>query len=246
MKRTLLLSLFLVLACASAQENTAQIRQAALESARAVLARPTYGYPPAYLEKSCPPKAKRLYPGKPVFVHSLIHPTLQNRRRLQRRIAEARRKQPNFVFTPQDDFYNWDAYRVAIFDRTCSYVFHVELSTDKKGTFRIGEPLQFTRQEAQHYLVSAASPTLVAGLGFSPEKYMWVSGSKTVGAFGKPGSPTVYRILDTSGKPVSPLETNLKLHISWQPFTLTDGTPSAFAHFYLPVRLEPLPQPKPR
>ena len=224
-----LLSLFLVLTCAFAQENTAQIKQSALESARAVLKRPTYGYPPAYLEKSCPPKAKRLYPGKPVLVHSLIHPTLKDRQRLQRRIAEARRKQPNFVFTPQDDFYNWDAYRVSIFDRACGYVFHIELSTDAKGSFRVNGPLQLPRQEAQHYLASAASPTLVAGLGFSPEKYMWVAGSKTVGAFGKPGRPTVYRIVDTSGEPVSPLEANLRLHISWQPFTLTDGTPSAFA-----------------
>ncbi len=241
-----LLSLFLLLTCAFAQENTAQIKQSALESARAVLARPTYGYPPAYLEKSCSPKAKRLYPGKPVFVHSLIHPMSQDRQRLQRRIAEARRKQPDFVFTPQDDFYNWDAYRVSIFDRTCGYVFHVELSTNKKGTFRVGGPLQLPRQKARRYLASAASPTLVGGLGFSPEKYMWVAGSKAVGALGKPGGPTVYRIVDTSGKPVSPLETNLKLHILWQPFTLTDGTPSAFSHFYLPVRLEPSPETNPR
>ena len=75
---------------------------------------------------------------------------------------------------------------------------------------------------------------------------MWVAGSKAVGALGKPGGPTVYRIVDTSGKPVSPLETNLKLHILWQPFTLTDGTPSAFWDFLLPVRLEPLLQPEPR
>ncbi len=245
MKRTLLLSLVLVLTYAPAQENTAQTKQAALESARAVLKRPTYGYPPAYIKKSCLPKADRFYSGKPVFVRSLIYPTPQDRRRLQRRIQKAKREQPNFVVTIQDDFYNWDSYRVSISDRSCGYVFHVELSTEEKGTFRVGGPFQFTRQEAQRHLISAAPPTLVGGLTFPPERYMWVAGSKALDAFGKPGRPTVYRIVDTSGKPVSPLETRLELQISKQPFTLTDGTPSAFWYFYLPVRLEPLP-PSPR
>lgn len=233
-----------MLTCASAH-STAQIKRAALEDARAVLNRHTYGYPPAYLKKSCPPETKRLYSGRPVFVRSLIHPTPQDRRRLQRRIEEARGKQPGFIVTTLDDFYNWDSYRVPIFDRTCGYVFHIELSTDEKGSYRVSGPFQVTRQEAQRYLASAASPTLVGGLP-SPEKKMWVAGSKVIDVFGKRGSPTIYRIVDTSEKPVSPLEAELKLHISWQPFTSTDGTPSAFWSFQLPVRLEPVPQAKSR
>lgn len=231
MKRTLLLSLVLVLTYAPAQENTTQIERAALESALAVLTRPTYGYPPAYIKKSCPPKTGRLYSGNPAFVRSLIYPTPQDRRRLQRRIEKAKREQPDFVVTIQDDFYNWGFYRVSISDRSCGYVFHGELSTDEKGTFRVGGPFQFTRQEAQRHLISSALPTLVSGLTIPPQRYMWMAGSKALNAFGKPGRPTVYRVVDTSGKPVSPLETRLELQISKQPFTLTDGTPSAFWNF---------------
>ena len=77
---------------------------------------------------------------------------------------------------------------------------------------------------------------------------MWVSGSKMImaTAYRVTSDPEVYLIVDRSGKPISLLETKLKLFIYKQPFTLTDGTPSAFWRFLLPVRLEPLPQPKPR
>lgn len=248
MKKICLLSLVLMLTYASAH-STAQIKQAALESALAVLTRPLDGYPPRFVKKGCSLQEKKLYAEKPVFIRSLVHPTAQDRQRLRRRIEEARAKDPDFADATESGSFDpyKDYYRVPIFDRGCGYLFHEELEAKSLAFGRITGFLSLNRREAQRRLASATPPTLVrfTPLTYIGDGYMWLSGSKTieVSAYGTRNNHVVYRVVDRSGEPVSLLETELKLFISKQPFTLTDGTPSAFWRFLLPVRLEPLPPP---
>ena len=241
-----------MLTCAFAQQNTAQIKQSALESALTVLTRPIDGYPPRFVKAGCSLKEKKLYAGKPVFIRSLVHPTARDRQQLRRRIEEARAKDPDFITSTESGSYNpyKDYYRVSVFDRVCGYLFHTELEAKSLTFGRITGLLSLTRQEAQHRLASATPPALVRfiALTYIGDGYMWLSGSKMImaTAYRVTSDPKVYLIVDRSGKPISPLKTKLKLLIYKQPFTLTDGTPSAFWRFLLPVKLEPLPQTKPR
>ena len=247
--KTCLLSLVLMLTCAFAH-STAQVKQAALEGALAVLTRPIDGYPPRFVKAGCSLKEKKLHAGKPVFVRSLVHPTAQDRQRLRQRIREARAKDPDFVTSTESGSYDpyKDYYRVSVFDRVCGYLFHTELEAKSLAFGSITGPLSLTRQEAQRRLASAVPPTLVRLTSLDYLGYMWLAGSKAVEvtAYGIHGEHTVYRVVERSGKPVAPLKTNLELFVLKRPFTLTDGTPSAFWDFRLPVRLEPLPKTNPR
>ena len=249
MKKLYLLSLVLLLTCAFAH-SPAQLKQAALKSALTVLTRPIDGYPPRFVKAGCSLKEKELYAGKPVFVRSLLHPTAQDWQRLRRRIRAAKAKDPDFADATESGSYDpyKDYYRVPIFNRVCGYLFHTELEAKSLTFGSITGPLSLTRQEAQRRLASAVPPTLVRLTSLDYLGYMWLAGSKAVEvtAYGMHSEHTVYRVVERSGKPVAPLKTNLKLFILKRPFTLTDGTPSAFWDFRLPVRLEPLPKTKPR
>lgn len=137
-----------------------------------------------------------------------------------------------------------DYYRVPIFDRVCGYLFHIELEANSMAFGRITSFLSLTHEEAQRHLAATVPPTLVrlTALNYAGDSYMWLSDSKVieVKAFGRRSNYTVYRILDRSGKPVSPLEAKLKLHIFRRSFVIPMNEPSAFWSFQLPVRLEPL------
>ena len=218
------------------------VKERALESARFVLKYPRYGYTDRSVH-NCVPKAKRLHAGKPFFIHALVHPTKEDLQRLQQHIRKAQHQEPNFVTVRETDFfYNYrDRYRVPIFDQSCGYLFHVTPETNSKAPLFVGNFRPLPLREAQKRLSTKDNPVFVwfyTSLTPLREGYLWVAGSKAIEAFNE---HTIYRIVDRLGKPVSPLETKLKTQIFRESFVTPDGKPSAYWHFGLAIKLEPLP-----
>lgn len=219
--------------------NMARIMQEALANARVVVRGPAYASA-RKIRDGCVPEPKRLYTGKPFLIRSLIQLTQRDPERLQLRINEARTKDPDFVVAVEKGWLrNYrDTYRVPIFDRACGFLFDTwKYGPGQTMEVLAGGPRPLNKQEAQRQLESTKAPTFVRLISPLHDGFVWIAGSKAVEVYGK---HTVYRIVDRSGKPVRPLETKLKPTIFGEPFTTSMGKPSAFWHFQLPMRLEPL------
>ncbi len=125
-------------------------------------------------------------------------------------------------------------------------MFHVEPEDENDGGLGWREFTPISAERAQTLLGVAALPVFVNFSGsLTPlrEGYMWVAGSHAVDAF-KPSKR--YRIVDRTGRPVSPLKTRLEPLIDRESIASSmGGPPSVSWGFELPVRLEPLP-PSPR
>ncbi len=249
------LSLLLLLVCSWAQGDAVQIRQAALESARAVLSSENpddssdegtsfaYSYP-----KQCKPRPTNLYAGQTLWVRILIRPSQNDFRRLRRHIEAARRADSNFIGKPRDAVraaqLNYGGeFEVPIYDRRCGYLFHVRPQANPTDPLITTDLRNILNQaKAQNRLKVNSAPTLVAVYGtLTPyrEGYMWVKGSKAITAF-RPN--ILYRIVDLDGKPISPLKTELAPRIIRENyFFLGDEAYSANWYFEFPIRLEPLP-----
>ena len=244
MKRVAVVFLCLLLGTSFAQSKSdlEAVKERALESARFVLKYPRYGYADRSVH-NCIPKAKRLHVGKPFFIHALVHPTKEDLQRLKQHIRKVQRQEPDFVTVKETDFfYNYrDRYRVPIFDQNCGYLFYVEPSYNLKEPLFVGSFRPLPLLKAQKRLHSKNPPTFVwfyTSLTPQREGYLWVAGSRAIEAFGK---HKLYQIVNRSGKAVSPLKAELKTRIFRESFVTPDGKPSAYWHFGLAVRLEPLP-----
>ena len=196
-------------------------------------------------KNKCDMGLRNFYAGKPFLVHSLIHLTEGDLTRLRHRIEAAKREDPRFegnarksVREARLNYQNY--YEVPIYHHTCGYMFHVEPGDEKDGSFGWGPFKPVDMKKAQTLLGSTKPPTftLVQSLSFQHDGYMWILGSRAVDAF----NPSKrYRIVNRKGKPVAPLKTRLIPIIFRESFGWPDGTPSAYWHFLLPVKLEPLP-----
>lgn len=238
---TTLLCLLLGTSFAQPKNDLERVKERALESARFVIKYPRYGYADRGVH-TCVPKAKQLHAGKPFFIRALVHPDKEDLKRLQQRIRKTQRQEPDFV-TPRisDFFYNYrDTYRVPVFDRNCGYLFHVAPKPNSREPLFVGDFHPLSLRKAQKRMDVGNRPTFVwfyTSLSPLREGYLWVAGSKAVEAFDK---HTVYQIVNRSGKLVSPLKIKLKTQIFRESFVTSMGDPSAYWHFGLAVRLEPL------
>ena len=239
------LCLLLGTSFAQAKSDLEAVKERALETFRAAQAispGPVIKWPK---EKTCKMAFQNIYAGKPFLVHSLIHLTEDDLTRLQRRIEAAKREDPKFegnarksVKEARLNYQNY--YEVPIFHRTCGYMFHVRPSAPKDNGLGWEEFQPINARRAQKLLGASELPVFayISSLSFLRDGYMWISGSHAVNAF-EPSK--LYRIVDRKGKPVSPSKTRLKPIIFRESFATSMGGSSAYWHFLLPVRLEPLP-----
>ncbi len=237
-----------MLTCAFAH-STAQIKQVALKTAQTMIQTPFFNADGRFFGKDeganrCALSKNQLYVGRPFLVRTLIHPTRRDLERLRTRVARAM-KEPGFIGDPKGEVeaakLNRDFYEVPIYDRVCGYLFHIRSRTGLYAPSVAGEFKPISAKTAQRLLGTKQLPVFIAFYeSLTPENdgYLWVSDTKAVEAFGK---HKVYRIVNRSGRPVSPLKTKLKTRIFRESFVTSMGDPSAYWHFQLPIKLEPLP-----
>ncbi len=241
------------LSFAQSESELEKIKQRALETVESIRGLDpgpltAYHWPKGH---RCNVRAQNLYAGEPFLVRNLILLTENDLERLRRRIRAAIREDPRLRNNVQRGVraarrtYQ-DAYQVPIYHRTCGYMFHVEPEDENDGGLGWREFTPISAERAQTLLGVAALPVFVNFSGsLTPlrEGYMWVAGSHAVDAF-KPSKR--YRIVDRTGRPVSPLQTRLEPLIDRESIASSmGGPPSVSWGFELPVRLEPLP-PSPR
>lgn len=226
--------------------RTEEVKEAALETAQAIIQTPTYTFDNQSTKgETCDLQARQLYAEQPFLVRSLIHPTESDLQRLQQRVIAAHQEDPDFIGDTKEIIRaaridNRDYYEVPIYHRTCGYLFHTRPRENENSPLVSKSFHPISAQKAQQLLGSTQPPTFISFFSsLTPRRdgYMWVTGSQAIDAFRENNR---YRIVDRSGSPVSPLETRLTPLIFRESFVTSMGDPSAYWYFQLPVRLEPL------
>ncbi len=238
---------FMLFGVGSGQQTmgTAEAKRAALETVEALRYTPElrpFHWPN---QNGCDLSLRRVYAGKPILVRSLIQLTQADLALLRSRVKAAKRQKPDFVGEPSGEVQfaqlnHGNKHEVPIYHRTCGYMFHVQArSAAYRSSLRYSQFLPLSADEAQVLLGVARLPTLVSFESLTPQYdgHLWLSGHYAVDAF---RNNRRYRIVDKQGKPVDLLETVLKPQIFAERFVTSYGQPSAYWHFRLPVRLEPL------
>ena len=247
MKRVAAVLLCLILGTSFAQPQSGleKVKQRALETFRtlqAIIPGPVITWPKG---KKCKMTPQNIYAGKPFLVRSLIHLTKADLVRLRLRVEAAHKEDSDFegnarAIVKEARLNYQDYYEVPIYHRVCGYMFHVRPSALKDNGLSWEEFQPINERRAQKLLGASELPVFayISSLSFLRDGYMWISGSHAVNAF-EPSK--LYRIVDRKGKPVSPSKTRLKPIIFRESFATSMGGSSAYWHFLLPVRLEPLP-----
>lgn len=251
MKRAAVVLLCLLLGTGFAQPKSGleKVKQRALETARTLTQAPFFNADKRFYSKNkgtnrCAFGKNQLYAGHPFLVRTLIRPTKRDLEQLRERVSKAI-KEPGFIGNPKDEVkaarLNQDFYEVPIYDRVCGYLFHIRSRTGPNAPVVAGEFKPINMKTAQRLLGTKQPPIFVAFYeSLTPENdgYLWVSGTRAVDAFRRNRR---YCIVNVQGEPVAPLEIQLTPRIFRESFVTSMGDPSAWWHFQLPVRLEPLP-----